>query len=183
MNKPSIPLLSGAASLRLQPWLRLLVGAQVLVLLGIAGLAWATDHWGQTIRLHTRPVDPRDVLYGDYLRLSYDISEVDTAIWAGPGRLPVRGSSVWLGLAPGRASWQPLALSGNGPVAKADYAVLRGQVLGYGAGKIRIRYGLERYYLPQGTGQKLEAARDSAGLLVRVQVAPWGTVRLQGLEL
>jgi uncharacterized membrane-anchored protein len=184
MNSPAATTPQPLPIVRLQPRLRLLVAAQALVLLGIAGLALATDHWGRTLRLRTRPVDPRDLLYGDYVRLSYDVSELDSTLWRGPGPVPRRGGHVWVLLRAATPAWQPVGVYGTAPPATADQAVLRGQVVNGWTRKISIRYGLERYYVPEGRGRKLEAAaQDSAGLLVRVQLAPWGSVRLVGPEL
>jgi len=184
MNKSTI--LSTAPSLegRRQLRFRWLVGAQAVVLLGIAGLAWATDHWGQTLRLHTRPVDPRNILYGDYVRLNYDVSQLDASLWRGSGEIPERGRRVWVLLRKAQPAWLPLGVYGTEPDAGADQVALPAQVETSWSRSLNLNYGLERYYLPEGTGKKLEdAAADSTGLLVRVQVAPWGTVRLQGVEL
>ncbi|WP_345237940.1 GDYXXLXY domain-containing protein [Hymenobacter saemangeumensis] len=183
MNSPFPTTHPATPGSRQQLRFRWLVGAQALVLLGIAGLAWAADHWGQTIRLRTRPVDPRNILYGDYVRLNYDISRLDTSLWRGPGRVPDRGRRVWVLLRRASPAWQAAGVYGEAPATTADQVALPAQVENSWRG-ISLRYGLERYYIPEGSGQRLEkAAADSAGLLVRVQVASWGTVRLQGVEL
>jgi uncharacterized membrane-anchored protein len=181
MNNPAITPPAPAAQ---RPWLRLLVTAQALVLLGIAGLAYAADHWGRTIVLHTRPADPRDLLYGDYVRLNYDISQLDRGLWRGPGPLPRKGETAWVLLRPAQPAWQPVGVFGTEPRPAAGQVALRAQTETSWGRYLNLRYGLERYYLPEGTGRHLEtAAADSSGLLVQVQVAPWGTVRLRGLEL
>jgi uncharacterized membrane-anchored protein len=184
MNSPAAPALSAGPVRRPLPWLRLLVAAQVLVLLGIAGLALATDRWGQTVVLRTRPADPRDILYGDYVRLDYDISQLAASLWRGPGPLPTKGQAVWVLLRPATPAWQPVGIYRAAPSAAPGQAALQAQVETSWTRRLNLRYGLERYYLPEGTGRRLEAAtRDSSGLLVRVQVAPWGTVRLGGVAV
>ena len=58
--------------------LRALVAAlvlQVLVLLGLLGYARYPVWFGKEVVLRTVPVDPRDLLRGNYARLRYDISE------------------------------------------------------------------------------------------------------------
>ena len=168
-------------------WLRGLAAAQVLVLLGIAGLAWATAGQGQLVQLRTCPLDPRDALYGDYVRLNYTISDLAPGLWRGPGARPDFGRSgqqVFVRVAPAGAAWAATGIYGTRPAAGAGpEAILPATVEGQWAGTVHLRYGLERFYLPEGTGHRLEAtARDTSGRLVRIAVAPWGTVRLLGVD-
>ncbi|MGI4740932.1 MAG: GDYXXLXY domain-containing protein [Janthinobacterium lividum] len=163
-----------------------LAAAQVVVLLGIAALAWATAGQGQVVRLRTRPLDPRDALYGDYVRLNYAISDLAPGLWQGPGARPdfnQTGRRVFVRLVPAGAAWAANGIYGSRPAANGTEAILPATVEGQWAGTVHLRYGLERMYLPEGTGPRLEAAaRDTAGLLVRVAVAPWGSVRLLGVD-
>jgi uncharacterized membrane-anchored protein len=60
-----------------------LVLLQVLLLVGIIGYR---EYWiavGEKIVLRTAPVDPRDLFRGDYVRLSYEISNLDLNRLAG----------------------------------------------------------------------------------------------------
>lgn len=164
-----------------------LAAAQVLVLLGIGALAWATAGQGQVVRLRTRPVDPRDALYGDFVRLNYAISDLPPALWRGPGPRPDFGrvgQRVFVRVAPAGAAWAATGIYGSRPAAGAGTeAILPARVEGQWAGTVHLRYGLERFYLPEGTGYRLEAtSRDTTSRLVRIAVAPWGTVRLLGIE-
>jgi uncharacterized membrane-anchored protein len=61
----------------------ILVLLQVLLLVGIIGYR---EYWiavGEKIMLRTAPVDPRDLFRGDYVRLSYEISNLDLNRLAG----------------------------------------------------------------------------------------------------
>src|SRR5687768_14587272 len=49
---------------------------QVLALAYMAGERELVVSMGRTIYLRTAPVDPRDVMRGDYVRLNYEISRV-----------------------------------------------------------------------------------------------------------
>ena len=164
-----------------------LAAAQVLVLLGIAALAWATASQGQVVRLRTRPLDPRDVLYGDYVRLNFAISDLAPNLWRGPGAWPdfsQAGQRVFVRLVPSGQVWAATGIYGSRPASgPGPEAILPATTEGHWAGAVHLRYGLERLYLPEGTGPRLEAAaRDTSGLVVRVAVAPWGTVRLLGVD-
>jgi hypothetical protein len=161
--------------------------AQVLVLLGIAVLAWATASTGQVVRLRTRPLDPRDTVYGDYARLNYAISDLAPALWRGPGPRPdfVRGGQrLFVRLEPAGPVWVATGIFDSRPATgPGPEAILPGTVEGQWAGSVHLRYGIERLYLPEGTGPRVKTAtRDTTGLLVRVAVAPWGSVRLLGVD-
>ncbi len=164
-----------------------LAAAQVLVLLGIAALAWATASQGQTVVLRTHPLDPRDALYGDFVRLNYTISDLSPALWRGPGARPDFGrigQRVFVRVAPAGAAWAATGIYGSRPAAGSEpEAILPARVEGQWAGTVHLRYGLERFYLPEGTGHRLEGtASDTTGRLVRLAVAPWGSIRLLGVD-
>ncbi|UOQ78854.1 GDYXXLXY domain-containing protein [Hymenobacter sp. 5516J-16] len=63
--------------------MRWLVLAQVVFVLGVAAAGYATAALGRTVVLRTRPVDPRDLLYGDYVNLRYHVSELPGSLWRG----------------------------------------------------------------------------------------------------
>lgn len=159
--------------------LLVLVLCQILFLLGLAGSYYATDWWGEEIRLQTKPVDPRDLLYGDYVTLSYEISQLDPSLWQ-DAEQPKRGESIYVVLKPDTGGvYRPTAAYGDKPAVSAEEAVLKGRVNYSWDRAITVQYGLERFYVPEGTGQELEeAARDT---IVRVKIAPWGQSRLIGL--
>lgn len=43
---------------------------------------------------------------------------------------------------------------------------------------IAVKYGIEKYYVPENTGQALEEKADR--LIVHLKVAPWGQAAIQG---
>ena len=113
---------------------------------------------GVTILLETRPVDPRDLLRGDYVILSYPISEIPESQFEPTVTNLAPGQEVYVALEKmgefhgvNRASTKPI-------VATEDEVVLRGKI----SPRIRMRgrpfraagidYGLERYYVGEGLG-------------------------------
>src|SRR6185437_13702730 len=96
MNRPK-QMNSGKRRAKL---LLLLVLLQVLFLGGIAGSYYAVGWFGDEIKLKTVPVDPRDLLYGDYVTLGYEISRLEPALWKGGEELPKTGSRVYVLLKP-----------------------------------------------------------------------------------
>ena len=167
---------------RRRPLLRLLVAAQVLYVLGVAGAGYATAALGQNVILNTTPVDPRDLLYGDFVRLHYAISETPLGLWhdAPP---PRRRQAVFVLLAPGPDSVSTtVGVYPKAPKPGANQAVLRGWVTNVYRSSFALRFNLERYYVPEGSGLRLEKAGRLHPLRVRVSIAPWGQARIARVE-
>lgn len=157
-----------------------LVAAQILFLLAVAGSYYAVDWWGKEIRLKTVPVDPRDILYGDYVTLGYEISRLKPEIWKESSGLPKRGDAIYVVLKENRELYEPVAAYGSKPETGNDEVVLKGRVDYSWNEEISVKYGLEKYYVPEGTGRELE--RKASDMVVRVKAAPWGQAKISGLE-
>lgn len=156
-------------------WVQWLVLAQVLFVLGVAAAGYATAALGRTITLRTRPVDPRDLLYGDYVNLRYQVSELPGRLWRG-ATLPRRHQPAYVLLEPQPdGTYEAVAAFPEKPAATGNQAVLRGSVQDVWRRGLRLRYGLERYYVPEGQSRQLERRQS---LRVQVSVAPWGQARI-----
>jgi uncharacterized membrane-anchored protein len=163
-------------------WISVAGALQVLFLLGMALSYYAVGWYGQEIRLKTIPIDPKDYLYGDYVTLNYEVSQLKPELWnkQTDGELPQDGSVVYVLLRSDGGLYKAVQVSGSKPQAKADEAVLKGVVQSRWDDTLQIKYGIERYYIPEGTGKELEEkARDT---VVKVKLAPWGQMKLEGLE-
>ena len=130
-----------------------LQSAWVLCTVGVQERAWSV---GKIITLETERVDPRDLLRGDYLILNYKISDVPTNLFSPPvsADLP-GGTKVYVALEPrgdfyavARASTNQFAPSGNQVLLKAT----RTWGGWSGTNAVHMEYGLERYYVSEGTG-------------------------------
>ncbi|WP_046247307.1 GDYXXLXY domain-containing protein [Hymenobacter terrenus] len=161
-----------------RPLLRLLVGAQVLYVLGVAGAGYATAALGQHIILTSTPIDPRDLLYGDFVRLRYNISEAPLHLWHGDAA-PRRRQGVFVLLAPGPDSISTtVGVYAKAPQPAPNQAVLRGWVTDVYRNSLTLRFNLERYYVPEASGLRLEKVGRVHPLRVRVSIAPWGQARI-----
>jgi hypothetical protein len=78
--------------------------------------------------LETRPVDPRDTLRGDYLRLNYKISDVPVNLFLSPvGKDLPYGTKVFVALAPGTNQFYEVTRAGtNEFTPSANEILLRG---------------------------------------------------------
>lgn len=163
-------------------WLTLVVALQVAWLAGTAVTAHRHLVTGHVVRLETVPVDPRDLLRGDFVTLAYDFSRIPADRFDPPlpgGHLPQPGATVYVDLAPdgafhrlARASLTP----GNVP---EGHVMLRGEVarsatfLRRDTRTVAVEYGLERYYVREGTGN------PRGRLTVDVSVSDFGVGQIK----
>jgi len=163
---------------RRRPMLRIVVAAQVLYVLGVAGAGYATTALGKQVTLATAPIDPKDLLSGDFVRLRYGISTMPLGQWHGEG-VPRRRQAVFVLLAAGPDSLSTaVGLYPQAPTAGPNQAVLRGWVTDVYRNSLNMRFNLERYYVPEGSDLRLEKAGRLHPLRVRVSIAPWGQARI-----
>ncbi|HTJ00920.1 MAG TPA: GDYXXLXY domain-containing protein [Dongiaceae bacterium] len=132
---------------------------------------------GQVILLETRPVDPRDYLRGDYLTLSYEISDVPWQNFS-PARTnePPAGSAIYVALAPGTNGFYEVVQASLQPFTPAAGQILiRGKsVFWWGStNSAEVEYGLERYYVREGTGN------PRGTLTVQAVVTPAGQAAIK----
>jgi uncharacterized membrane-anchored protein len=164
-----------------------LIAIQTLFLLGIAGTSYAVSWFGKEIRIQTVPIDPTDLLYGDYVILNYEISRLDRSLWKGPSdHVPKQGESVYVILKPGTGTkgiYEVVSINDNKLAVQKDEVILKGRVTYSDDMHINMKYGLEKYYVPQNTGKELEKQAGKGSLAAKVKVAPWGSSVLEGLEL
>lgn len=176
----------------MKPSLRFALAALLVCIAQTAALAYmvlgraAILRNGETVMLRTAPVDPRDLLRGDYVILSYDVSTVPASAISGTWPAEKGRQSLWVRLVKGvdgistvgEAAFQPLA-----PVAGS--VVVKSQPFDYWPSDPkadqRVTYGIERYYVPEGEGRALEAARDAETLTVAVSIGGDGTAQLRAL--
>jgi len=160
-------------------WLLLLVAAQMLFIMAVAAAGYATTAYGRSITLRTTPVDPRDLLYGDYVRLNYVISQVPNALWQ-ETKAPRRRQPVYVVLRPAADStYEAVRVYTQSPTAlPPDQLVLRGWIADTRHRNLHIRYNLERYYVPEGTAKILQKHGNQRTMLVHVSIAPWGQARI-----
>lgn len=149
---------------------------------------------GTEVRLRTVPVDPRDLFRGDYVVLAYPMSIVAAA--PGEAKGLRRGDTVYVTLARDAEGFsQARAVAAARPAPGEGEVVIAGRVLstgacalnesgqadcGAGAGRLRVAYGLESYFVPQGEGRRIETV-SKARIEVVAAVAPDGTAAIKRL--
>jgi uncharacterized membrane-anchored protein len=160
--------------------LLLVLALQTTFLVATVAVQECKLHSGEVVLLETVPVDPRDYLRGDYVTLSYKISTVPMALLQ-RGAAPPAGTPIFVRLEK-RGQFDEIESASLTPMpAERGHPVLRGKVAGGwffpGAQNtsIGVEYGLERFYVHEGTGNPhgkltVEAAISDAGSAVIKQV-------------
>lgn len=142
---------------------------------------------GTEVTLQPRPVDPRDFLRGDYVVLGYEIATVP----AGPlrGNLPMnREPYVYVKLAPKPDGFYGVVSAHLDAVPLSGREVLiRGRVTNWrwcgNCENLTVRYGLEKFFVPEGEGRELEHARNQGKLTIVAAVTPSGRAAIKRLLL
>lgn len=176
---------------------KLVVAAVLLALAQIGFLSWiiagraAILRNGQVVLLKVEPVDPRDLLRGDYVRLGYEIGTVPVKML---DKAPADGSftqdgPVFVRLGEdGDGFWRVRSASLGAPLrtppaqGEVDIRgdVSGGQSLGAGA-SLRVQYGIDRYYVPEGEGRAIEAGMRERSFAILAAVGSDGTPQIKAL--
>ncbi len=158
--------------------------AQLVILVGMIALRAIPLVTGQTVLVRVQPVDPRDLFRGDYVILSYDFSRASRE---GIEGLAEKERESWSKLE-GRPVYVPLVRDTNGvhyraekvTVTKPDTGLfLKGQMERYGS----IKYGIEAYYVQEGTGRVYENAIRDRKLTAELAVTSSGQAALRALRI
>ena len=112
---------------------------------------------GQIVLLETRPVDPRDPLRGDFVRLNYNISDVPVKLFSSPVKTDLPdGTKIFVALAPtGTNRFYEITRAGleSFPPAAGE-VLLRGKAMRSwrNTNSVHVEYGIEKYFVAEGTG-------------------------------
>ena len=139
------------------------------------------------VTLKVKPVDPSDMFRGDYVILNYDISEIYTANLAGDHHF-VQDGFAYVTLEQKDGVWGAVAVNGVMPARVAGQVVLRGEVKSVYATEtsapptIRLTYGIESFFLPQGQGKVIEDERQKGDLTADIAVDAQGRGTIKAIR-
>jgi uncharacterized membrane-anchored protein len=174
--------------------LTVLIAAAALVQLGILTTMVSRQisvlSSGREIVMPIVPVDPRDLFRGEYVTLSFPISSV-------PGTfvdrsVPSTGNAFYVTIRPVEGGWTASRIGAQRPVTvAANEIVLKGRPVwgmdavfrGTTTQNLAVHYGVERFYVPEGQGRRLEDLARNKKLAVLLAVGPDGTAAIKGLMI
>lgn len=143
---------------------------------------------GREIRLAVVPVDPRDLLRGDYVVLSFPMSRIQTNQIDGDDDF-AWGDPIYVSLVQDGDAWKAAAVHKAPPEGEGVY--LKGSVtdvtdLGDNCGGATcaiysVEYNLEEFFVPEGEGRALEKLRNDQHISVDVSVGSGGRAALKRL--
>ncbi|MBW9053392.1 GDYXXLXY domain-containing protein [Rhizobium mesosinicum] len=164
----------------------LVAGLQTLILGYIIQSRASILASGTEVLLKTAPVDPRDFLRGDYVVLNYDISSVPVSTVIGGIPAEAGEQTLWVRLKRQQDGFWGIVESSFGELpVTSDTVVLRSlPFYSYGPDNgetIRVEYGIERYYVPEGEGKPLEEARNEGVVSIAASVSSSGAAQIRSL--
>ena len=150
------------------------LGIPILILLSLTVTPLLALNFGQTILLETIPVDPIDLFRGQHVILNYKISEIVEP----PNASEIEeafNNKKWLpvyGVLENKGQYYELK---DLTLQKPKGIFLKGK-LQYvytnenGKRVFRVDYNLDKYFVPEGTGQSLEDASRNGSLVAQIKV-------------
>lgn len=144
----------------------LIIILQVLFLFILIGVRYFSLSTGTPVLLKAAPEDPWDMFRGEYVRLAYDVNWIDS----GDLHLGVpQNKDVYVLLEKDRKYWHAVDLYVDKPELKDDQVLIKGRINYFDEAKqqYRVLYGIESYYVAEGTGRALENV-GAFEVLVRV---------------
>ncbi len=142
---------------------------------------------GREMVISVIPVDPRDLLRGDYVRMNYAISSVPSTLAQAPESV-APGTVVFVTVErqgqPQEGKWVPVAISPVRPaVPETDNTiVLRGVAQwGWRPDQIRVEYGIESYFVAENAGHGLEKATRDGTVKAVISVDRDGNAAIKAL--
>lgn len=176
---------------------KLIVSALVLALVQIGFLSWiiagraAILRNGKEVLLKVQPVDPRDLLRGDYVSIGNNISRIPVKLIANipadkfssdDGSLVVRLRKGEDGYWQPTTAWFDQAPSPAGP-DEADIVghVAAGWDLRSADATIAPDYGIDRFYVPEGEGLAIQDDMRVRPFGIKLALSASGTAQIKAL--
>lgn len=144
---------------------------------------------GSEVVLRTVPIDPRDLMRGEYVILNYDISRLPVALVQGEPPHKSGLNYIYVVMAkqkndmwePQRAQFEPAN------DLKDDEIMLRGEMEApmqrYNGSTMPVTYGIERYYVPEGEGRVLETAQIASKVDIVLSVNSKGVAAIRAIKV
>jgi len=154
---------------------------------------------GEVIVLETRPIDPRSLFRGDYVRLNYLINELHLDEIEGDSAF-MKNDSIYVVVEEDQNNppfWKPVAAYSSPP-----QNLKQGQIYMHGVVdwmdtrrwntekedfedivQVSVLYGIENYFVPEGEGLKLERPETGDEVTLEIAVDDQGRSAIKRLLL
>ena len=146
---------------------------------------------GREVLLKVEPIDPRDLLRGDYVRLNYEIRNVPVKLVenAPVGEFVTNEGPIFVRLGKDADGfWRARSASLGEPSASAaapGEVDLRGTISGGWTlgpdASLSVNYSIDRFYVPEGEGHAIETDMRERPFGILVAVGSDGTPQIKAL--
>lgn len=162
--------------------LAIVVAVQFLVLFSVIGFKQYTVWTGETVLLKVQPVDPTDIIRGDYVRVRYDISTIDENALGGDDYV---SGDVYVELQRGDDGyWHAVAVRNDRERSIDGTVLIKGNVIAsrqFTQSRTKtVEYGIEDIFVPKGSGKDLPRGASHA-IAVKAKVDRFGNAVTQQL--
>jgi uncharacterized membrane-anchored protein len=130
----------------------------------------------RVVTLKVAPVDPRDIFRGDYVILSYGISRLELEKVAGDDTFA--SGDEWNAVAITKA--KPHVVQGGTPIrGTVDFVESADNAR---PAAVRVSYGIESYFVPEGTGRAIEEERQKGDLSADIAIDTQGRAAIKAMR-
>ena len=143
---------------------------------------------GTEVILKTEPVDPRDLMRGDYVTLGYSITRFPASeIEGGLNTYFKEASPVYVALKKGEGGIWEKSRAAVTPFSdlKPDEVLIAGRAENgftpQTSDILRVSYGIERFYVPEGEGKPIEEGQSERRIMAKVMVDGTGKAQMKAL--
>lgn len=160
---------------------------QLVILSGLSGKGLVPRITSDRVRFEVIPVDPRDMMRGEYITLGYEFSRlpedvelIDERIKSYKTKTNFNQKSIDVYVTLKFNLKEDIykgIFFGNTPPTKGRY--LRGKL----NSNNRIEFGIEAFYLQEGKGQIYEKAIREKKLVAEVYLAPDGSAQMKKVHI
>lgn len=162
------------------------IAVQVLILSNTLIGRWYTYQFGKEITLKVEPYDPRDIFYGDYVQLRYEINHFNIQTNKNQPLLYdyPDGTIVYAQLTESDGNWKVSNVSKNPP---SNGVYIKGKTRDAYGNNLEIEYGIEKYYVEENTGrtiqEKLNGRQNTQPAKMVIKVDRFGNAVIKDLLL
>ena len=138
---------------------------------------------GIPILLETTPIDPRSLFRGDYVRIEYKISTIALSSVLTDEELKVK-KYYFITLEKSEKFWKAVAISSDYPSLKENQTAIKGFLKRrneYENPRLFFKYGIENYFVPEGTGMELERPEGNKKVTMKIMVDHRGDAAIKAI--
>lgn len=134
------------------------------------------------------PVDPQDLFRGDYVVLNYEISRLDVKTIEGEDSFASGDTAYVTMWQQPNGDWAAKAISHKLAAENPGDISLRSTVMsmddntGDAPAWVSLTFGVESYFVPQGTGLEIEKQARAGTISVDIAIDPQGRAAIKALR-